>query len=302
MFFYSLSDYLKITYGEKLYKLSLSGSKTCPNRDGTIGTGGCIFCSEGGSGDFASPGNLPIDQQITMAKERLKGKKHSDHYIAYFQSYTGTYGNIDKLFTLYTEAIKRPDIKILSIGTRPDCINEEVIKKLDELNRIKPVWIELGLQTSNEETAKLIRRGYRNETYEKAVKALNSINVKVITHVIIGLPGETEADIKETVKYAVKSGSWGLKLQLLHVLENTDLAEMYKRQEFRTLEKDEYINIICNLLPVIPKDIVIHRLTGDGPKNILISPKWSGNKRDVMNSMRHEMAIRHIEQGSDLEV
>ena len=298
MFFYSLSDYLKNTYGEKLYKLSLSGSTSCPNRDGTIGTGGCIFCSEGGSGDFASPAYLPVDKQIELAKERIKGKKHSNHYIAYFQSYTGTYGNLDELFTLYTETIKRPDIKILSIGTRPDCINDEVIKRLNELNKIKPVWIELGLQTSKEETAKLINRGYENETYKKAVKALNSINVLVITHVIIGLPGETEDDIKNTVQYAVDAGTWGLKLQLLHVLENTPLANMYKEKEFKTLKKDEYIDIICNLIPMIPEDIVIHRLTGDGPKNILISPLWSGNKRDVMNKMNHEMAVRKIKQGS----
>ncbi len=292
LYYYSLNQYLRQTFGKKVYKLALSAAVTCPNRDGTLGTGGCTFCSAGGSGDFA-------ETSIDHAKERVRRKTHDDAFIAYYQSYTGTYGDLDGLFTIYTEAVSRPDILILSIATRPDCLGPEVLHRLEQLNRIKPVWVELGLQTSNENTARHVHRGYPNEVYETAVRNLNALGIKVVTHVILGLPGETYDDMQRTVEYACRCGTWGLKLQLLHVLKNTELAKEYKAGEFQTLTQDEYIDILCRLLPIIPPDVVIHRLTGDGPKNQLVAPLWSGNKRAVLNAMNRAFQQRHIIQGGN---
>lgn len=302
MYYYSLSDYLKQTYGEKLYKLSLSGGCTCPNRDGTIGVGGCSFCSAGGSGDFAADPNLSLEEQLAFAKEKVQRKAHGSGYIAYFQSYTGTYGDLKRLRDLYLETVHRPEVRVLSIATRPDCLGSEVLELLAELNAIKPVWVELGLQTANETVAAHVRRGYRNEVYRKAVADLNELGIKVVTHIIIGLPGETLEDYRNSLQFACDCGTWGLKLQLLHVLEGTDLAEEYRAGTFATLTMDEYINIICDLIPRIPKGVVIHRLTGDGPKRILISPTWSGNKRLVLNTLNRTLKERNIEQGSALSV
>lgn len=288
----SLSDYLKSEYGEKLYKLSLSSGCTCPNRDGFLASGGCIFCSAGGSGEFAAPSALPVAEQIEAAKQRIRGKAHADKYIAYFQSYTNTYGDIGRLRALYMDAISHPDVAILSIATRPDCLSDEVLEMLKDLNAIKPVWVELGLQTSNPESALYIRRGYENSVYEKAVADLNAIGIKAVTHIIIGLPGEIYEDMESSVMFACKCGTWGLKLQLLHVLKNTDLAKDYEAGLFETLSIDEYIDIICRLLEKIPKEIVIHRLTGDGPKKLLISPIWSGNKKMVLNKLLNEIRNR----------
>ncbi len=288
----SLSDYLKSEYGEKLYKLSLSSGCTCPNRDGFLAFGGCIFCSAGGSGEFATPSVLPVAEQIEAAKERIRGKSHADKYIAYFQSYTNTYGDVNRLRSLYMDAISHPDVAILSIATRPDCLSDEVLDMLKDLNAIKPVWVELGLQTSKPESIEYIRRGYENSVYEKAVLDLNGLGIKVITHIIIGLPGETYEDMEESVKFACECGTWGLKLQLLHVLKGTDLAKDYESGHFETLSMDEYIDLICRLLAEIPKEIVIHRLTGDGPKELLISPIWSGNKKQVLNRLLNEIRNR----------
>ncbi len=288
----SLSDYLKSEYGEKLYKLSLSSGCTCPNRDGFLASGGCIFCSAGGSGEFAAPSALPVAEQIEAAKERIRGKAHADKYIAYFQSYTNTYGDVGRLRALYTDAISHPDVAILSIATRPDCLSDEILKMLSDLNDIKPVWVELGLQTSKPESVSYIRRGYENAVYEKAVAALNALGIKVITHIIIGLPGESYEDMESSVLYACKCGTWGLKLQLLHVLKNTDLAADYESGLFETMSMDEYIDVICRLLAKIPKDVVIHRLTGDGPKNLLMAPIWSGNKKAVLNKLLNEIRKR----------
>ena len=300
MNYYSLSDYLKATYGEKYYKLSLSAGCTCPNRDGTLGTGGCSFCSAGGSGDFATSSDLSLDEQFEEAKARVQNKTSSDRFIAYFQSYTGTYGDIDRLRALYTEAIHRPDVAILSIATRPDCLGPEVLELLAELAAVKPVWVELGLQTSNEKTARNIRRGYENTVYEKALQDLSALGIPVITHIILGLPGETADDMEASVRYACGCGTWGLKLQLLHVLEGTKLAEDYRAGNFEVLSMEEYLDILCRLLPVIPPDVVLHRLTGDGPKHILIAPQWSGNKRLVLNTMNRVFRERNIVQGSAL--
>lgn len=292
MTYTSLSDYLKSEYGEKLYKLSLSSGCTCPNRDGFLASDGCIFCSAGGSGEFAAPSALPVAGQIEAAKKRIRGKAHADKYIAYFQSYTNTYGDVGRLRALYMDAISHPDVAILSIATRPDCLSDEVLEMLKDLNAIKPVWIELGLQTSKPESISYIRRCYENSVYEKAVADLNAIEIKVVTHIIIGLPGETYEDMENSVMFACRCGTWGLKLQLLHVLKNTDLAKDYEAGLFETLSMDEYIDIICRLLIRIPKEIVIHRLTGDGPKNLLIAPIWSGNKKQVLNRLLNEIRNR----------
>ncbi len=285
MEYYSLSQYLKDEYGEKLYKLSLSGAGTCPNRDGSLGVSGCAFCSEGGSGDFAAPVDWPLDKQMEFAKRRVAGKSHADRYIAYFQSYTGTYGDLGRLKALYTEAVNRPEVAVLSIATRPDCLGPEVMDMLTELRARKPVWIELGLQTTRPDSVRTIRRGYPNEVYADAVHALNAADIKVVTHVILGLPGETLDDMQATVQYACRQGTWGLKLQLLHILEGTTFAEEYKAGRITPLDEDIYIHYVCEILKALPEDIVIHRLTGDGPKNILLAPMWSANKREVLNRL-----------------
>ena len=297
----SLSNYLQREYGEKLYKLTLSSGCTCPNRDGKCGTGGCIFCSLGGSGEFAVPNTLTLDEQIQIAKERISGKPHADQYIAYFQSFTNTYGDLKHLSDLYNAVALRSDISVISIATRPDCLDDDVLRMLAEVKQKKPVWVELGLQTSNPDSARYIRRGYENEVYKRAVEKLNAAGIKVITHVIIGLPGETFEDYSATVNYACACGTWGLKLQLLHVLEGTDLASDYYGGRVTTLTMEEYVDIICRLIERIPPDIVIHRLTGDGQKKILIAPKWSADKKRVLGTMSFEMRKRNIQQGSLLK-
>lgn len=294
MYYYSLNQYFRKEYGEKIWKLALSAAETCPNRDGTIGTGGCTFCSLGGSGDFA-------DTDIDRAKERVRRKGPGTRYVAYYQSYTGTYGNLDELFRIYNDAAERQDVAAVSIGTRPDCLGPDVLDRLSELRQKKPVWVELGLQTSREDTAQRVHRGYPNEVYEQAVATLRERDILPVTHVILGLPGETYDDMQASVEYACRCGTWGLKLQLLHVLTGTELAREYLAGEFRTLEQEEYIDIICRLLSKIPEDVVIHRLTGDGPKNQLIAPLWSGNKRAVLNGMNRALRERGVVQGSDLK-
>lgn len=295
MNYYSLSDYVKNTFGEKLYKISLDGGMTCPNRDGTMGTGGCIFCSAGGSGDFAEALCNDIDTQIENAKKRVRSKTKSNRFIAYFQSYSNTYAEISYLKELFTKVIMRDDIAVLSVATRPDCINEENAALLFELNKIKPVWVELGLQTINEDTAKYIRRGYTLEVYENAMKLLKGLHV--IVHQIIGLPNETKEDFFRTSDYIAKSGASGIKLQLLHVLKGTDLCKEYENGVFETLTKEEYLDIITDIIDRLPKDIVIHRLTGDGDKKILVAPLWSANKKDVLNSLTRLMKEKNTLQG-----
>lgn len=280
----SLSYYLKHKYGEKVYKLSLDGGMTCPNRDGKIDTRGCIFCSIGGSGDFAEPTSTSITNQIEHAIARAKvSKPFINKYIAYFQSYTNTYAPIDYLKKIFNEAITHPDICGLSVATRPDCLPDEIISLLSDLNHIKPVWVELGLQTIHESTAKFIRRGYSLSTFDNAVSRLSNHSLDIIIHMIIGLPWESEADILETVDYLSRLPIQGIKLQLLHVLKDTDLADYIGR--FHILTMDEYISIIIKCLERLPEDVVIHRLTGDGPANLLIEPSWSTNKRLVLGSI-----------------
>ena len=285
MKYYSLNNYLKDTFGCKVYKISLDAGFTCPNRDGTIGTQGCVFCSAGGSGDFAQSSRLTITQQIEKGKELVSSKIKSGKYIAYFQAYTNTYAPVNILREKYYEALNHKDIVALSIATRPDCLDENVINLLDEINKIKPVFVELGLQTIHEKTAEYIRRGYTLDIYDKAVKDLKGIGVNVVVHVILGLPNETKADMLETVKYVCQSRIDGIKLQLLHVLKNTDLERDYLDGKFSVLEFDEYIDLIKDCLEIIPDNIVIHRLTGDGAKKDLIAPLWSADKKRVLNAI-----------------
>lgn len=281
-----LNDYLRERFGCKVYKLALNGGFTCPNRDGKIDTRGCIFCSEGGSGEFAGSALQSIAEQIEEGKQRLAGKIKDGKYIAYFQAYSNTYASPERLRQLYVQAIEHPDIVALSIATRPDCLPGEVLAVLEEFNRIKPVWVELGLQTIHEATAAYIRRGYPLEVYEQAVRELKKRNIEIITHVILGLPGESLKQMKETVSYVCHSGIDGIKLQLLHILKGTDLEKEYYEGRIRVLSEDEYIDILRECVSIIPDNIVIHRLTGDGDKRILIAPLWSGDKKHVINRIR----------------
>ncbi len=295
--YYSLDTYLKETFGKKLYKLSLNGGMTCPNRDGTISSGGCIFCSEGGSGDFAAPSALSLDEQMAYARSMVSGKYDGDSYIAYFQSYTNTYAPAEYLRGLFMPVIQRSDVAVLSIATRPDCLPPDVLTVIAELARIKPVWIELGLQTIHQSTADLINRGYDLACYDSAVCRLKESGAEVITHVILGLPGESRSDMLETVRYVGQSGIDGIKLQLLHVLMGTRLAALYEAGQVTVMSEQEYVSLAAEAIGCLPPDVVIHRLTGDGDKNILIAPKWSGNKRRVLNLINHELKEKNIIQG-----
>lgn len=290
---YTLNDYCRETFGKKLYKLSLDGGFTCPNRDGTKGTRGCIFCSQSGSGDFAESGN-DISSQIERAKQRVASKNKNGGYIAYFQSFTSTYAPVGKLRQLFYEVITRDDIDVLSIATRPDCLPEETIKLLAELNKIKPVWVELGLQTSKEESIKFIRRKYGNEEYERAVKNLHAVGIYVITHMIIGLPGETTEDMQNTLQFIIDNKSDGVKLQLLHILKDSDLYELWQKGEIPVLSKEEYTDILLKLLSMLPEKTAVHRLTGDGNKKTLAAPLWSGNKKDVLNFINKRISEHQI--------
>lgn len=285
MQYYSLNKYLRDTFGDKVYKLSLNAGFTCPNRDGKLGTKGCIFCSAGGSGDFAESSSLSITQQIERGKERVSKKIKSGKYIAYFQAYTNTYAPVEILKSKYMEAVNHKDIVALSVATRPDCLGDDVLKLLDEINKIKPVFVELGLQTIHERTARYIRRGYTLDVYDKAVSDLKKIGVNTVVHLILGLPSETKQDMLDSVKYVCESGIDGIKLQLLHVLKNTDLEKDYAQGKFKTLEMDEYLDILKSCVDIIPDNIVIHRLTGDGAKKDLISPLWSADKKKVLNAI-----------------
>lgn len=285
MEYLSFNKYLKDKFGQKVYKISLDGGFTCPNRDGKTGTRGCIFCSKGGSGDFAESREMSITEQIESGKKKVEKKIKSGKYIAYFQAFTNTYAPVEILRQKYEEAINHPDIVALSIATRPDCLGDDVLRLLDEMNKIKPVFVELGLQTIHQKSAKYIRRGYDLSVYDKAVRDLKEIVVNIVVHVILGLPNESENDMLETVKYVCESGANGIKLQLLHVIDGTDLAKDYEKGLFKTLEFDEYVNLIVKCVKIIPKDIVIHRLTGDGAKKDLIAPLWSADKKRVLNAI-----------------
>ncbi len=286
-----ISDELKTRYGGKVYKLSLQSGCTCPNRDGTKGVGGCSFCSEGGSGDFAAP-LLPIPEQIRIAREKVEAKfpKGSTKrlYIAYFQSFTNTYGAPERLEALFRQAMEPDEILGISIGTRPDCQPEEMVQLLALLIRVMPVWVELGLQTVLEQSAVLFNRVYGLDEFEAAYRRLKAAGLYTVLHMIVGLPGETEEDILETARFigALDPHPDGIKIQLLHVLRGTRLAEQYAQEPFHILTLEEYCDLVVKILRILPEDITIHRLTGDGPKRLLIEPKWSGDKKRVLNTMR----------------
>lgn len=330
--YYSLNRYLKETFGCKVYKLALDGGMTCPNRDGTLGTRGCIFCSAGGSGEFAQPpapagpgsqaggaailgalgksfhdgdrrlaGVLPVWEQIEAAKSRVGSKMKEGKYIAYFQSYTNTYAPVTYLEPLFSQAIAHPDVVALSAATRPDCLPPDVLALLERLNKIKPVWVELGLQTGHPRTAAYIRRGYETDCYVRSVKNLRAAGVShIITHVILGLPGETVEDMVETVRFASDAGTDGIKLQLLHVLQGTDLAEDYEKGRFQVMSPEQYCEALYRCIEALPPEVVVHRLTGDGPKRLLIAPEWSGDKKRVLNMIRKGMKEQDVRQGAAL--
>lgn len=293
----SLNNYLRNKFGKKVYKISIDGGFTCPNRDGKISTGGCIFCSAKGSGDFATSKSLSITQQIEQGKERVRSKTKDNCFIAYFQAFTNTYAPIDVLESKFTEAINHKDIVALSVATRPDCVDEEVLSLLEKLNKIKPVWVELGLQTIKESSVDYIRRGYENSVYVDTATKLRNIGIEVITHIILGLPNESKFDMLRSVDFACKYSD-GIKLQLLHILKGTDLLKDYEDSKFNALTMEQYIGILCDAVSIIPKNVIIHRLTGDGDKKILVAPLWSGNKKVVLNTINKTFEERNIIQGS----
>ena len=297
----TLSDYCKEKFGTKVYRLSLSTGCSCPNRDGRAGRGGCSFCSEGGSGEFATKVK-PVEVQIEEAKDRVKSKFPKDikeedkKYIAYFQSFTNTYGDVDRLGGIFRTAVLRDEIAAISIGTRPDCLEGDMLALLDELNKIKPVWIELGLQTIHEDSAKAFNRGYSLPFFNKAYMELKKRNIEVIVHVILGLPGETDKDMYETVRYLANLSPKldGIKLHLLHILKNTRLEREYREKPFKILSLDEYTEILINCLRILPESVVIHRMTGDGDKRLLVEPLWSADKKKVLNTINK--AIREAKR------
>lgn len=285
MEYYSFNRYLRERFGCKVYKICINGGFTCPNRDGTLGTRGCIFCSAGGSGDFAEDARLSITQQIEAGKRRVAKKVKSGKHIAYFQAFTNTYAPVEELRRKFEEAVRHPDIVMLSIATRPDCLPNEVIELLCEINEKKPVSVELGLQTIHKKSADYIRRGYELSCFDDAVKRLKAAGLDIVCHIILGLPGESRSDMLESVDYACKSGINGIKLQLLHILRGTDLEKDYEAGRFEALSLEEYLEIIKSCVEIIPDGVVIHRLTGDGAKKDLIAPLWSADKKRVLNAI-----------------
>ena len=297
MHYNTLNDHLRRRFGRKVYKLALQGVSTCPNRDGTVGSRGCIFCSETGSGEFAACGS-DIAAQLADARRRVADKVPADAaFIAYFQNFTNTYAPVEKLHALFTAAIAPQEIVALSVATRPDCLGEDVLDLLEELNRVKPVWVELGLQTVHAETARYIRRGYELDVFDAAVRQLKARGIEVIAHQIIGLPGETEEMIWATARHIARSGCDGVKFHLLHVLRGTDLAADYAADRFQTLEREAYFRLLSGCIERIRPDMIVHRLTGDGAKRDLIAPLWSGDKKAVLNAMNRYFDAHDVVQG-----
>lgn len=296
----SFNQAMQERFGCKVYKLALDSGMTCPNRDGTIGDRGCIFCSDVGSGEFAAPACGDIPHQIAQAKARVEKKNKGGKYVAYFQSFTNTYGPLPYLERIFRQAMEPEDILALSVATRPDCLDPEVVRMLARLNEQKPVWVELGLQTIHPDSARYIRRGYGLEVYDQAARRLKEAGLEVITHVILGLPGETREQMLETVRYVGQSGADGIKLQLLHVLEGTDLARDWRVGKVPVLSLEEYVLLLEDCLAVLPPDMVIHRLTGDGHKRDLLAPLWTGDKKRVLNTIKTAFARDGVRQGSKL--
>lgn len=293
----TLNSELKRIFGEKVMKLSLDGGFTCPNRDGTLGTRGCIFCSEEGSGEFAGSRFVSIKEQVEQQKKLLSTKWKANKYIAYFQNFTNTYGPIEQLKRVYNEALKIDNIVGLAIATRPDCINDEILELLDDLNKRTFLWLELGLQSIHERSEKFIRRGYPLSTYEKAIEELKKRNIKVVTHLIVGLPNEDKDDILSSVTYVAQTNTWGIKLHSLYIQEGTDIYNHYINNPHKMLTKEEYVDIIVDAIEILPGNMIIHRVTGDARKEILYEPKWSADKLGVISSIDKELKIRKGFQG-----
>lgn len=287
----TLNERLRAQFGQKVYKIAIDAGFTCPNRDGTCGTRGCIFCSGAGAGEFTPGRGLSVSEQLARGRQLLANKIKDGKYIAYFQAFTNTYAPVERLRLLYEEAMSQPDIVALSVATRPDCLPDDVIALLAEMNRRKPVWVELGLQTIHERTASYIRRGYPLAVYDDALRRLKEAGLTVVVHVILGLPGESEDEMKQTVSYVGKSGADGIKLQLLHVIRGTDLEPDYLAGKFRTMEMDAYVELVADCLALLPKDMVVHRMTGDGDKRTLVAPLWSADKKRVLNALNARLRM-----------
>jgi radical SAM protein (TIGR01212 family) len=295
--YHSLNYFLREKFGEKIFKISLDAGFTCPNRDGTISKGGCLFCSERGSGDFAGDRCFSITSQFDDIKNMMQKKWKNGKYIAYFQAYTNTYAPVEVLREKYEEALRQDDVIGIAIATRPDCLDEQVLDLLEEISKRVYLWVELGLQTVSDDTAKVINRGYKLQVFEQAVKKLQQRSIDIVVHCIFGLPGETEQDMFKTVDYIAHSGVNGVKFHLLHLLKETPLVKLYEQDKLKFLSKEQYIDIICKSITMLPEDIVIHRLTGDAPRNSLIGPMWSLNKWEILNEIDNTMKSNHYYQG-----
>ncbi|MFL0248644.1 TIGR01212 family radical SAM protein [Candidatus Clostridium stratigraminis] len=293
----SLNYFLREKFGGKVFKISLDAGFSCPNRDGTISRGGCIFCSERGSGDFAGNRIFSIEKQFEDIKKMMNKKWKVGKYIAYFQAYTNTYAPINILREKYETALKEEGVVALAIATRPDCLSEETLDLLEELSKRVYLWVELGLQTSNERTARLINRGYSLEVFETALRKLNERKIDVVVHSIFGLPEEDKEDILNTIKYIADRPIKGIKLHLLHLMKNTPLVRLYEQGRLKFLEEEEYIEILCQAITMLPQDVVIHRLTGDAPRELLIGPMWSLKKWEILNSIDRKLIEKDMFQG-----
>ncbi|MEG1003963.1 MAG: TIGR01212 family radical SAM protein [Clostridium sp.] len=299
--YHSLNYFLRDKFNEKVFKISLDGGFSCPNRDGTISKGGCLFCSESGSGDYAGDRALSITKQFCDVKEMMNKKWKEGKYIAYFQAFTNTYAPVEELRKKYDEALKQEGVVAIAIATRPDCLNDEVIDLLEEINKDFYVWVELGLQTVSDETARKINRGYKLDVYEDATRRLKEKNIDFVTHCILGLPGETKEDMLKSVDYIAHSGSKGIKFHLLHLMENTPMVKLYERGELQFLSQDDYIDLICKSVAMLPEEMVVHRLTGDAPRELLIGPMWSLKKWEVLNAIDKALIDNEVYQGRDFK-
>ena len=296
----SLNYFLRDKFGEKVFKISLDGGFSCPNRDGKISSGGCIFCSERGSGDYAGNRELSITKQFNDIKKIMSSKWKNGKYIAYFQAYTNTYAPIQELRVKYEEALDQDGVVAIAIATRPDCLCNDVLDLLQEINSKVYLWIELGLQTSNDEIANRINRGYKLETFEYAMKRLQERNIDVVVHDILGLPGESKEDMLKTIDYIAHSGAKGIKFHLLHLMKQTPMVKVYEKGELKFLSQEDYIELITKGISILPRDMVVHRLTGDAPRELLIGPMWSLKKWEVLNSIDKALEDNDLWQGKNL--
>ena len=286
----SISTYMTNLFGKKCVKLALDGNFTCPNRDGKLAFGGCTFCSAFGSGEFTGS----IDEQIALAKEKWS---KDCYYIAYFQNFSGTYAPAEYLRYLWEDALSHEDVVGLAVATRPDCLDFDVLELLSEFNEKTFLWVELGLQTSNEKTAESFNRCYKNAVFETAMNNLRNMGIRSVVHLILGLPGETRTDIMKSALYVAQMRPFGIKLHMLNILKDTAMGDAYLNNEFPLLTKEEYVADVCDILEIMPKEITVHRLSGDAPKDALIAPLWTRNKHDVLNAIQHEFSLRQSCQG-----